>query len=211
MSVLLIDVCHTLYSSNTTFDFLAHYFSDDPRYLRLEKRRQSVLQRVRARLLPGPDQVRADALALLEGEDQTTLVMAAREFVKSLPAIEVTHSYLQSQKSRHVAVYLVSSSLDIVVAELAQILSCDGWFASELGFDGGVCNGQLTTDLTAVKDRVIQSHFKGEQDIEFVTDNFSDANCVPLVKSFRPVFQNKDLRARAFWANKPTAEPITYD
>ena len=49
MTIILFDVCHTLYESNTTFDFLADFFGEDPSYLALARKRRSWSGRVRAK------------------------------------------------------------------------------------------------------------------------------------------------------------------
>jgi HAD superfamily phosphoserine phosphatase-like hydrolase len=211
VTVLLLDVCHTLYAANTTFDFLEQHLTNNHEYQRLAQRRQSLWHRVKSRLLNSSDDVRTDAIALLNGESQASLVEAARDYVMTAPTIAATHAYLKQQQAVGASVYLISSSLDCIVEQIAIALDADGWFGSELAFDGGICTGRLKTDLTAGKDQIISSRFSGQANIEFLTDNYSDANCIDLVDSFRPVFKRRDFRAQAFWLTRSTAEPLIYE
>jgi HAD superfamily phosphoserine phosphatase-like hydrolase len=210
VTVLLVDVCHTLYAANTTFDFLAQYFLDDPSYQALMKRRASLLNRIKSKILPGPYMIRTEALAYLEGESKASLVASAKTYAKTVMPIMTTQSYVKEQQDLGAAVYLVSSSLDFVVAEIADQLGADGWFASEMKFQEDVCTGELKTDLTGHKDQIVLSNFREQSDVEFISDNFSDANCINLVASFRPVYKRRDIRAKSFWLGKPTGVPITY-
>ena len=43
----LIDICGTLYQSNTTFDFIRYFFSEKPWYIRLNGLRKNKLFRIR--------------------------------------------------------------------------------------------------------------------------------------------------------------------
>ncbi len=208
MNVLLVDVCHTLYDANTTYGFLDRCLVTNPGYAVLMKRRGSVFERVKARLFPGQDIIRQQAVALLAGAPKQSLTEAAHDYVQTLSGITPVQDYIRGQQADGVQVYLVSSSLDLLVDAIAQQLGVAGWFASRLGFNQGVCSGKLESDLTGTKDRIIREHFADAAAIEFVSDNFSDANCIPLVQSFRPVYARQNLRARAFWSRQKVGEPI---
>ncbi len=95
MTTLLFDVCHTLYKSNTTFDFLAFYFGDDDRYQKLARKRRSLLNRMLSKLGMGRD-YRPDLIALLAGESESILRERAAHFVAGLQEIEPTMVLLRS-------------------------------------------------------------------------------------------------------------------
>ncbi|MFT5012414.1 MAG: HAD superfamily phosphoserine phosphatase-like hydrolase [Patiriisocius sp.] len=208
VNVLLVDVCHTLYDANTTYGFLDQYLAHDPRYIELAKQRRSFSQRVRARLLTRPDVIRNQAVALLKGASRVSLLESAKAYVHRIARIESVQSYINERQAEGMSIYLVSSSLDFIVAEVAMELGVDGWFASVLEFEKDICTGVLETDLTGNKNRVLHEHFPEASAIEFVSDNFSDANCIPLVESFRPVYPKRNIRARVFWSGKNVGEPI---
>lgn len=208
MNVLLVDVCHTLYDANTTYGFLDQYLADNAQYIELVKRRRSFVQRLRGRLFAGPDVIRNQAIALLKGASRGSLFESANAYVHSIPRIESVQTHINERQAEGMSVYLVSSSLDFIVAGVAMELGVDGWFASALGFEKDICTGVLETDLTGNKNRVLLEHFPAVSGIEFVSDNFSDANCIPLVESFRPVYPKKNIRARVFWSRKNVGEPI---
>ncbi len=95
------------------------------------------------------------------------------------------------------------------MAAVAERLGVSHYFASQLGFTEGLCDGGLTSDLEGNKAQIIRREFTTDE-VVFITDNFSDANCISEVHEFRPVFAEGDVRASLFWRSKPTAEAILY-
>lgn len=209
MNVLLLDVCHTLYKANTTFDFLDQVLAGNAQYQQLCSDRGGFLNRIKG-LFSASDNSRQEAIALLAGFSEQELKLAVNTFVDGLVPVEETHQYLAQAQTRGSKVILLSASLDIVIDVIAERMGVDGAFSSTLGFENGVCTGLLTRDLAGTKTQVIKQQFDGEA-LEFLTDNYDDAACAALVKEFHPVYRNSNLRARLFWATQSTSDPITYD
>lgn len=177
---------------------------------RLLKRRRSLWGRIRARFGEEEQIQRLKAISLLEGESRSRLESSAREFVASLKEIEPAVSMLKAAKTEGKKVALVSSSLDIVVAAVAARLEVDEFYASTLVFDGEVCQGELSEDLLGNKAGLIDQVF-GQDHTTFVTDNFSDADCVDVVNKLYPVYKKGNLRAETFWRQRALGPPICYD
>ena len=163
MKVLLLDVCHTLFRTNTTFGFLDDYFQGDERYQAIAANRRSIGSRL-VNSFSSIDQPKQQALALLKGISEAELRAAAAQYANGLTKISETHDYLQTQRQAGAKVYLLSASVDIVVEPIASTLEVDGAFSSVLRFDNGVCEGVLSEDLSGKKLKVIQNHF-GEDDV----------------------------------------------
>ncbi len=178
--------------------------------LRLLKRRQSLWGRVRAKFGEEEQIQRLSAIALLAGEPRSQLEARAREFIATVDAIQPTVELLEAAKAKGNKVVLVSSSLDVVVAAVAERFQVDGYFASTLKFDDDVCLGELDEDLLGNKAALIDQEF-GTAHTTFVTDNFSDADCVDVVNKLYPVYRRGNTRAQAFWRRRTTEPPICYD
>lgn len=210
MKVALFDVCHTLVRANTTFDFLSFYFEGDETYRRFKRKRESLSGRLRAKFGDNEQTMRYAAISFLEGEPEERVKLRAAEFVERLEFIEPTGTLLKQWQGQGDEVVLVSASLDVVVAAVAKKLVVERYFASELKFENDVCLGALDKDLLGNKAELISSRFDGD-DLTMVTDNFSDENCISVVKNFVPVYQQGNTRAKRFWRSKPTEVPLCYD
>jgi phosphoserine phosphatase len=190
MNVLLVDVCHTLYRSNTTFDFLAWYLKHDPDYEIVARRRKNILVRT-AQKLTGQDRVRPAAIRCLQGHQQADLQVAATEFIRTLEPIKQTWDELARYRQAGAKIVLLSASLDFIVNAVAADIEADESFASRLTYDADTCLGVLSTDLTGRKQHVIQQHFAADA-CDFITDNRSDLGCKALVDDLIAVYRDSD-------------------
>lgn len=205
--VLLVDLCGTLYDSNTTFDFLRFHCSAGTGYRRFETLAGSLPLRVLNRLWPG-DVRRTRAVAFLRGHDRTALAEAAHEFLSSLAPIEDVVRLVERLRAEHDRTFIVSSSLDFIVADATRRLGFDGGFGSTLGYDGDTCTGTIERDLLGRKHALIGSEFGGSR-CTLVTDNRSDAPCRRLVDRFIGVAPAVDSRALHYWSNR-VGEVVAY-
>ena len=95
VAVVLFDVCYTLFEANTTYDFLAEHFADNPEYLKL---RHSLLSRVRAKFGNLEKELRRDFVALLASEIEIKLKQHANSFISRQRKIDPTHKLLNEDK-----------------------------------------------------------------------------------------------------------------
>ena len=209
MTIVLFDVCHTLYESNTTFDFLADYFSGDSAYQILAAKRRSLSGRIRAKFGSFEKDLRRDFVSLLDGEPESKLRKRAVEFIRQQNTIDATHELLNEAKLRGDQVHLVSGSLDFIVEAVADELSVDASHCTRLMYEDQICRGIITDDLDGHKADLLKREFRGE-DLVMISDNFSDGTCIELVRAFHPVYRLGDKRAERYWANKPVANPVCY-
>jgi HAD superfamily phosphoserine phosphatase-like hydrolase len=209
MTIILFDVCHTLYESNTTFDFLAAFFGEDPSYLALARKRRSWSGRVRAKFGRYEQDLRNDFVALLSGQPETYLREKAADFVSKQTQIEPTQSLLKQAQQRGDDVRLISGSLDFIVEAVANTLSVETFYASKVGFKNQICQGIITDDLDRQKAVLLEREFT-HKELVMISDNFSDEPCIMLVKDFHPVYRLGDKRSERFWRTKPVARPVCY-
>ncbi len=204
-----MDVCHTLYKSNTTYDFLEWYLSANQDYQRLVKFRQNLLVRVAARAI-GHDIVRSKAIAYLKGLEYSALIDAATIFVDQLDPIPETMQVLKQYRSRNYQIVLLSSSLDFIVEAISRKLNAKRFHASQLDYQEGICQGVFASDLATGKRDIIE-RFYSDDTCDFITDNFSDLTCAPFVDQMIAVYEVNDSASAAFWKRNKIAQSITYE
>lgn len=188
----VFDVCQTLYFANTTADYIEFHH-------RVSRNRtwSTICRLVRSRLSPVRyllislsklglgDAPRNVLLTTLKGQSRSQLQNSARRYVAEwLPAKKIieSHALLRAAQEDGASVVLLSSSLDIVVCEIAKVLRVD-WRASELSFADDLCSGRLGSDLTgrkAVELKNIIAGFSSRPSVSVCTDNATDADILAL-------------------------------
>lgn len=203
--LVLFDVCNTLYDANTTFEFV-RYVRGDSRWFRALDRtlahRGSPLYWAQAVLyrLGGVDLPRRAMVACLGGMERDLLRQAARDYVAgplAAAGIGETQARLRQHAQAGDRVVLVSTSLDVVVAAIADALGVE-WRASRLAFRGATCAGRLETDLTGRKLETARELGAGQDPAPMLvvyTDNLSDRPLVEAADAAMVVIPPRGSRA----------------
>lgn len=205
-SIILSDICWTLYYSNTTFDFL-DYTIQDPRYISLRKRYRQPLYRKLNILwyrLTGIDLHRRKAVGFLKGRTKKELLEQAEHFYQEylIPRqTEEVHKAIGNSP-----IVLVSGTLDIIAQAIAHHIKVSEIHASRLLFDEkGICKGELDDFLLCKSDVLQQYHH-----FTIFTDNLTD---LPLVraadKAFIVEYGNQERWQRAL-ADSKNSSQITF-
>lgn len=183
-SIFIVDVCGTLYRSNTTFDFLDFYFHSKRwhRVLRLFRQVKllAVLNAVAFKLL-NKDLLRMWAVSHLKGYRQSELADMAERFHKEFllhRENDVVLDIVRREKSSGRHIVIVSATLDCIADAVGKEIGADEVFSSRLAYDSGICKGRLSEDLLACK-----LHFLSKRNIlppfwGVVTDNYSDKDII---------------------------------
>jgi phosphoserine phosphatase len=187
-ALAVFDVCDTLYATNTTLAFLRFLGERHPAIAREVDRwtsRRSAffyLGAVSHRLLRH-DLARNALIGALKGIPRQELEAAGRLLAADhLPGL--ANAELHERLRRHLLngdeVLLVSNSLDVVVAPIADSLGVP-FRASELEYKDAICTGRLKRDLTARKAEAV-SEFSGgmSRRLSVYTDNQSDADILAM-------------------------------
>ncbi len=187
--LVIFDLCDTLYDANTTVDFIDHYQSlHQDQAIGRTLRQWSSKTSLRfylgalAQRLFGLDLARQRIVGALAGEPKSQLAEAAADYARNpLPARanKLLHDRLNAHLASGDQVVLLSSSLDLVVAEIAAVLGV-AYRASKLGFDGDRCTGRLELDLTGRKAAAVRDLIERAASIWVYTDNRSDRDLVAI-------------------------------
>lgn len=188
--ILAVDMCGTLFATNTTAELVMFHHARRANAARLRAVRRisksgSWLRSacVIVSKLSGFDLHRALVLWSLRGEAPETLVQSASDFVATeLPrhAIPATHARLSQMRASGWQPVLISNAIAPVVQQVAQQLNMP-FVASELKTHNGRLTGTLARDLTGKKRIALEGKLRGSLEtfkFAVITDNRSDQDLV---------------------------------
>ena len=194
----LFDICDTLYYSNTTFDFISFFLkrenpSNLEKFNRISKRKTAIfILRYSILKLFKLDLFRIKAVTFLKGYSKEKLSDGVSAFYNEYLVKKEIGQTMNILKNNLNKTILVSSSLDIIVNEIAKNLKVKKFFSSELEFENEICNGRLKLDITGKK----YKYFKNANYIVY-TDNYSDYSLVKNA-TIKNVIVHK-YTAKLFW------------
>lgn len=185
--IVIVDVCGTLYDENTTAGFVRFVASTGllrrPWLFRLlERLRRGTARKVVIALgrIIGRDLFRMGYIRCLAGTTRSDLEARATAYAEALDVgkrIAAVHERLARFEADGWQPVLVSNSLDVVIAAIANRKGCD-WLASTLDWSGDLCAGKLAHDLKGRKLAAFEEAFgvRPSDRLAIITDNRSDAD-----------------------------------
>lgn len=178
---ILVDVCWTLYRSNTTFDFL-DWLIHEPGYLRLRRWGRS---RWGHRLvvillhLTGRDVQRTIALRYLRSYSKETIIEKAQEFVNQiLPTRKIQASWDIIRGRR---VVLATGTMPFIAQAVARETRAEAVFA------GDILKQNIRNQYT---------------DYDILTDNISDIQLIRGAKHAYILVYNNEVRWKKLLGNQ---------
>lgn len=194
--ILIIDICGTLYQSNTTFDMLDYFFYDRKEYKIIKCFRKnrliSFINSLIFRLFK-KDIMRHLAIKFLSGYSYADLHKMSQEFL---------FNFLQSRKNPDVfriidsyrlfgsKLISVSATLDCIGEVVAEDNNFELVYASELSYKGNICKGYLKRDLLGNKKQIIDE--LNIKSFDLITDNYSDSDIIEMSTNvFLVQYKNK--------------------
>lgn len=205
--LVIFDVCDTLYDANTTIGFIGFYQAlhsngsiDKALDRWLDRSSPFFYAGAAAQRLIGWDVARQQVIAALAGEPQNRLAEAASLYVRDLlpeSANQPIHDRLKSHQAAGDRIILLSSSIDLVVRQIAAVLNTD-YRASVLEFDGELCTGRLSADMTGKKADHLRELANPDTETWVYTDNRSDKELVSNASRATIVLPRGDRQDR--WA-----------
>lgn len=207
--LVLVDICGTLYDSNTTFDFLAFHCQTHA-YRRFRSVTRTIPWRLFNRLLVGCfgwDLTRVLAIRFLKGESRQALEEAVERFyMQVLKPLEIkqVQDLIRQWQAAACSLVLVSATLDVIAECIARHMGIDAVVATKLAYSDGICLGKMASDLLRNK----LSHLKSLKCLPpyeaIITDNRSDLS---LVLRSKRAFLVVDATSRPFWEKRLKHHP----
>lgn len=185
--IVIVDICGTLFNSNTTFDFL-DFFLEEKSYIIFRKISKSLLWRTFNKSIIfffGFDLTRTLALKYLKGKQKSELKMAMELFYHRLTDLKNENVFSIVNKLKlEFRVILASATLDFIAEKIALESDIKEYYSTELLYnDNGYCTGKICRDLLGNKLTILESARVFSPYYMTITDNFSDIDV--LLKSDR--------------------------
>lgn len=201
----VIDVCWTMYRSNTTFDFIKFVISHKGMTLWNKILNLYIIKLIFVFLgrLFNKDIYRYAYIYQLKGMDKNDLDNYAKIFYESVLSEKKIDFTFERMKKLEGESILCSASLDIIVKCISEDIGIP-YRSSILGFDNGVCTGLLSDDLLAKK----QDLFFGEKIVSVITDNLSDYELLKMAEKKIILSNRKNI---VFWKNRELDVSYVYD
>lgn len=203
----VFDVCDTLYYSNTTHDFVRFVMERErmsPRKLAYSAVNSRVLPLryalIYAGIRSGRDVMKSLNVAKLKGKTRDELFALAREFTSKFldtRRIAETQRLISEQKGQGLRVVLCSSSIEPVVAAVAEDLSVDHFAATTLEYDGDIFTGRIAEDITKDKLGALERRGLGGEIAYAASDNVSDLALLSAAEKAVVIIHG--TRKQEFW------------
>jgi len=198
-NIVLVDICGTLYNSNTTFDFLDFYVKNKS-YLFFRKCSRLFVWKVLNKFSLVTfkfDLTRAIAIKYLRNKTKEDLSSAADLFYEkvliNLKYTEVT-SLLDKLKSDGMRLVLVSATIDFIAKKVSQEMGISEIYSTELVYQNDVCMGKIQCDLLANKLKYLKLENILPPYNLTITDNFSDIDL--LKNSSNQIIISKNINIK---------------
>jgi phosphoserine phosphatase len=182
---IFIDICGTLYSKNTTYDFIDHYNNDSISYRLLNyffSFRFMILFNMIILNISKFDIKRSLFIWLfLRGKSKFELSLMANNYYESVlkeNKIKPTFEELEKYKFESYNLILISATLDFLAEVIANKMNITTFYSSELRYNNNlICSGIIKKDLLGKKINVFRQN-NINKSFTTITDNFSDLDII---------------------------------
>lgn len=183
--IIIIDICGTLYDSNTTFDFL-DFSIHNTKYKCFRNLTKTIPWRAFNHLILNlfqTDLTRYYAVKFLKGMTINELENKMDNFyvekLSHLKHLEVWEM-VEKLKKNGEQLILVSATLDFIAKKISSEIGIQSVFPSTLKFKNLVCRGTIKNDLLGRKVQFLESRNIYSPFKSVITDNFSDLEIIKV-------------------------------
>lgn len=174
----LIDICGTLFYSNTTFDFLDYYIKN-PKYIRLRKRMDNklllIINNIIYRLFHY-DYFRLRAITYLKGMRKEVIEQMADEFYQSY-LLERKNTkvwqIISDLQKKNTPIVLISGTISPIAEKIAEYINCTE-ISSPLEYNEDICTGKIKKDNLRNKIKALNKRNIFPPYSIVITDNIAD-------------------------------------
>lgn len=187
-SLFVIDICGTIFRSNTTFDFIRYWFSETPWYKRMQLIRHfRIVGFLNAKIHKWfhIDIIRKYAISKLKGYTNLQLSKMTTEFYDGYLSMEINEKVIElieKKRQEGAKLIIISATLDCISKEVAKRLNIEIQYSSEMAYKDGICQGKLKRDLLASKLWMLHSLGLDNFNYEVITDDYSDSDIISKAK-----------------------------
>lgn len=213
--ILIIDICDTIYDSNTTFDFLDYYFKNDKRYIFLLKLKKIKIFRILNSILLKV--IKKDFLRiiftyiLLKKEEVSKINYEMEKFYNEFLKKRIKKESLKiikTFKKNNEKLIIISGTYDFIAKKIAEKLDIEDYFGTVLEIKYKRYTGKILKDLFLKKENILKKIIlkNKEYNLYLLTDNKTDYILTKyMIKSFIMITPKN----KKFW-NKYKNEKMSF-
>lgn len=197
--IILIDICGTLFQSNTTFDFL-DYIIKNKSYKYFRKIMQTYIwhffNSIIYRIIH-IDLSRKIALNYLKGLNKKEILQKANEFYNQYleqRKIKETWQLIDTLKNNESTLILISGTIDPIAQVISQKINIPIYISSQLAYKNDICQGKLKLDALHNKSKLLIKQDITSPYQHIITDNPSDIKLIKQSKNATIVIYNNFIR-----------------
>ena len=200
--ILAVDLCDTLYKSNTTQDFFNYVFAKDDLYKKLKRKNSSfsfkVVNKLSNKILK-KDKSRIVMTKILSGKSLGEIESLVDSFIIDYLEplkIEKVHKIISEYKMKGYKVIIISASYDFIAKGIVKRLGFDGYITSEAEVLENKYTGKVSRDILYTKFNVFKNKYTVNDNLIMITDNTTDYDFVRETKKSYIVINNRN---KNFW------------
>ena len=193
-NAILIDICGTLFYSNTTFDFLDFYITEKS-YKRFRKLMKTPIWRYTNSLiyrLFHIDLSRKIALSYLKGIPHAELLNMADAFYDNYLSprrIHETWNLIEAKRPTNELI-LVSGTIDPIAETVAKKMGIQHYISSSLKYNKDICEGKLEYDALRKKSEYLTTLNIQKPYTLVITDNPADVSLIESAQEATIILYN---------------------
>ena len=203
--ILIVDLCNTLYKSNTTQDFFSYVFKVDEKYKTIKRKNSNIGFKVVNKLsnkILKYDMSRALITKILKDKTSVEIENLVSNFIDEFlekKKIEKVHNLISDYKNQGYKVIIISASYGFIVKEIVEKLKFDGYISSEAEVINKIFTGKVSSDILYTKFKIFEKKYLKYEDLVMITDNETDYNFAMQTKKSYIVINNHNKK---FWEKK---------
>lgn len=206
--LLILDICDTLYSSNTTFDFLDFFSKENKLLKNLLKLRKNILFRILNKFFLktlNKDIIKIFYIYYLKNKTKEEINEITLKFYNTVlkkkyktRAFEKLKEY---QNDRLYKIVIISGTLDFIAEVIAKQLNINSYFGTKLEIKNNLYTGKIEKDLFLEKEAILQKILNKNSytEVDLMTDNITDYDLVKYTKKSIIVLNRKNTK---FWKKR---------
>lgn len=174
----IVDICGTLFQSNTTFDFIDFVEHDNLRYQIFKTIINFLPIKVLNRLIYWVFKVdlhRKLTIYFLKGKSKITLNILSQKFYEEYLSNKINWGVINRLKELDLNIILASATLEPLAKVISEKMHIQDYFASSLSYDQNeIFKGDLSNDLLGTKLEEIKKHGYHTPFSFVVSNDFTD-------------------------------------
>lgn len=177
----LIDICGTMFRSNTTFDFIKYYYGSNWHVKFLFSLPYRIYNRLMFRFFK-KEPLRRNLIKKLRGKTYEQLTLMAKDFCRNFLFIKENAqviNLINKKRAEGCRLVIASATLDVIANSVALYYNIPECFSTTLEYDSnGACTGRISKDLLSCKKVKLKAVGIVPPYVGILTDNFSDSDII---------------------------------